>query len=93
MSSAVLSSAAVRRASETNATTRPSVLTSTVATPADPGEPLPREMVLDVGASRPGLVRPHRQDRREDEPGHHRTLNAVISAAAAAYWPATRRPT
>ena len=35
MSSAVLSSADVSRASETNATTWPSVLTSTVATPAD----------------------------------------------------------
>ena len=34
MSSNVLSSAAVRRASETKATTRPSVLTSTVANPA-----------------------------------------------------------
>ena len=36
MSSAVLSSTVESRASETKATTRPSVLTSTVATPADP---------------------------------------------------------
>ena len=80
MSSIVLSSAAVRRASETKATTRPSALTSTVANARGRGEPLPREMLLRLAARRLGPAHPHRPDRRQHEPGHHRTLNAVSSA-------------